>query len=59
MIDWLARSRDLGQRHTLVEEILALRRIRPGSLSYRLDAERSLGYLAAARAALQRKRQSA
>jgi glycosyltransferase involved in cell wall biosynthesis len=59
VIDWLARSRDLGQRHTLVEEILALRRIRPGSLSYRLDAERSLGYLAAARAALQRKRQSA
>ncbi len=31
VIDWLARSRDLGQRHALVEEILALRRIRPGS----------------------------
>jgi glycosyltransferase involved in cell wall biosynthesis len=59
VIDWLARSRDLGHRHTLVEEILALRRIRPGSLSHRLDAERSRGYLAAARAALERKRQNA
>jgi glycosyltransferase involved in cell wall biosynthesis len=59
VIDWLARSRDLGQRHVLVEEILALRRIRPGSLSYRADAERSRGYLAAVRAALERKRQNA
>lgn len=59
VIDWLARSRDLGQRHVLVEEILALRRIRPGSLSYRHDAERSRGYLAAVRAALERKRQPA
>lgn len=58
VIDWLARSRDLGQRHALVEEILALRRIRPGSLSWRADAERSRGYLAAARAALERKRQN-
>jgi glycosyltransferase involved in cell wall biosynthesis len=59
VIDWLARSRDLGQRHALVDEILALRRIRPGSLSHGLDAERSRGYLAAARAALERKRQGA
>lgn len=59
VVDWLARSRDLGQRHALVEEILALRRIRSGSLSHRLDAERSRGYLAAVRAALERKRQSA
>ena len=58
VIDWLGRSRDLGQRHALVEEILALRRIRPGSLSWRCDAERSRGYLAAARAALERKRQN-
>jgi len=58
VIDWLARSRDLGQRHALVEEILALRRIRPGSLSWRADAERSRGYLAAARAALERRRQN-
>jgi glycosyltransferase involved in cell wall biosynthesis len=56
-IDWLSRSRDLGQRHALVEEILALRRIRPGSLSYGQDPERSRGYLAAVRASLERKRQ--
>jgi len=59
VIDWLGRSRDLGQRHALVEEILALRRVRPGSLSWGADAERSRGYLAAARAALERKRQNA
>ena len=58
VIDWLARSRGLGHRHVMLEEILALRRIRPGSLSYRLDAERSRGYLAAVRASLERKRQS-
>jgi glycosyltransferase involved in cell wall biosynthesis len=59
VIDWLARGRDLGHRHALVEEVLALRRIRSGSLSYGCDAERSKGYLAAVRAALERKRQSA
>ena len=57
VIDWLSRSRDLGQRHALVEEILALRRIRPGSLSYGQDPERSRGYLTAVRASLERKRQ--
>jgi hypothetical protein len=40
----------------MVEEILALRRIRPGSLSYDRDPQRSRGYLAAVRAALERKR---
>ena len=55
-VDWLARGRDLGQRHLMVEEVLALRRIRPGSLSYALDAERGRGYLAAAHAALQRRK---
>jgi glycosyltransferase involved in cell wall biosynthesis len=57
VIDWLARSRDIGQRHAMLEEVLALRRIRKGSLSYRLDADRSRGYLLAVRAALERKRQ--
>lgn len=56
VIDWLARSRDLGQRHMMVEEILAMRRIRPGSLSHGLDAERSRGYLAAIHAALERRK---
>jgi glycosyltransferase involved in cell wall biosynthesis len=56
VIDWLARSRDLGQRHALVEEVLALRRVRPGSLSYGRDAEGSRGYLTAIHAALERKK---
>jgi glycosyltransferase involved in cell wall biosynthesis len=56
MVDWLARSRDLGQRHTMVEEILALRRIRRGSLSHDRDPDRSRGYLVAVHAALERKR---
>ena len=56
VIDWLARSRDLGQRHMMVEEILAMRRIRPGSLSHGLDARRSRGYLAAIHAALERRK---
>ena len=54
VIDWLARSRDLGQRHALVEEILALRRVRPGSLSHGRDAERSRGYLTAVHASIER-----
>ena len=59
MIDWLARSRDLGQRHAMLEEILALRRIRPGSLSHGRDPERSRGYLVAVHAALERRKRSA
>lgn len=56
MVDWLARSRDLGHRHAMVEEILALRRVRRGSLSDGLDRERSRGYLVAVHAALERRR---
>jgi glycosyltransferase involved in cell wall biosynthesis len=56
VIDWLARSRDLGHRHAMVEEILALRRIRRGSLSHSRDPDRSRGYLVAVHAALERKK---
>ena len=56
VIDWLARSRDLGHRHAMVEEILAMRRIRPGSLSSELDADRSRGYLFAVRNAIERRK---
>ncbi len=55
LIDWLSRSRDLGHRHTMVEEILAMRRVRAGSLSHALDAERARGYLVAVRNALKRR----
>ena len=56
LIDWLARGRDLGQRHAMVEEVLALRRVRPGSLSYRVDTARARGYLFVVRDALARRR---
>jgi glycosyltransferase involved in cell wall biosynthesis len=56
VIDWVARSRDLGHRHVMVEEVLALRRIRRGSLSHALTADRSRGYLVAVRAAMERRR---
>lgn len=56
MVDWLARSRDLGHRHAMVEEILALRRIRRGSLSHDRDPDRRRGYLVAVYAALERRR---
>jgi len=55
VVDWMARSREIGHRHAMVEEVLALRRIREGSLSHRLDPQRSRGYLAAVHAAIQRK----
>lgn len=55
-IDWVSRGRDLGQRVTMVEDVLAMRRIRPGSLSYGAEEERRKGYLHAVRNALARRR---
>jgi glycosyltransferase involved in cell wall biosynthesis len=55
LVDWLARGRDLGHRHGLLEEVLAMRRVRAGSLSHRAD-ERAKGYLHAVRDALRRRR---
>jgi glycosyltransferase involved in cell wall biosynthesis len=57
VIDWLTRGRDLGHRHVMVEEILAFRRVRPGSLSHSIDAAGERGYLLAIRRALARKKQ--
>jgi glycosyltransferase involved in cell wall biosynthesis len=56
LIDWLARSRELGHRHVMIEEILAMRRIRAGSLSSKLDADRSRGYLFAVHKAIERRK---
>lgn len=55
MIDWFARGLELGHRMEVMEQPLALRRIHPGSLTYRhKDLGRS--YLQVARAALLRRR---
>ena len=58
MIDWIARAREAGLALDMLDEALALRRIRPGSLSYGRDAARDRGYLAVARLAMLRRAQN-
>ncbi|WP_434724885.1 glycosyltransferase family 2 protein [Mesorhizobium sp. RIZ17] len=58
MIDWIARARESGFVLDMMPDILALRRIRPGSLSYGRDAARDRGYLEVARLAMLRRAQS-
>ena len=58
MIDWIARVREAGFVLDMIAEVLALRRIRPGSLSYGRDATRDRGYLEVARLAMLRRAQS-
>jgi hypothetical protein len=59
MIDWIARAREAGLALDMLDEALALRRIRPGSLSYGRDAARDRGYLEVARLAMLRARNKA
>lgn len=56
LVDWLSRSRDLGHRHILIEEVLAMRRVRSGSLSDAGNSGRTRGYLHAVRRALERRK---
>jgi glycosyltransferase involved in cell wall biosynthesis len=56
MVDWFARARELGLRFDMLDQVLALRRIRPGSLSYGRDDEKDKGYLQVAWLALRRKK---
>lgn len=58
MIDWIARVREAGFVLAMLDEVLALRRIRPGSLSYGRDPTRDRGYLEVARLAMQRRAQN-
>lgn len=55
-VDWIARGRELGLRFEMMPELLAMRRIRPGSLSFGRDREKDLGYLEVVKRALDRKR---
>jgi len=57
MIDWIARAREIGVRLDMIDEVLSLRRIRPGSLSYGRDKARDRGYAKVAWLALQRRKQ--
>lgn len=56
MIDWLQRGRELGLIFETLPEVLGLRRILPGSLSYGHDAMADRGYLDVVRASLERRR---
>jgi glycosyltransferase involved in cell wall biosynthesis len=56
LVDWLARIREQGHRMHLIPEVLALRRARPGSLTYARGTELGNGYLLAARQAVLRRR---
>lgn len=58
MIDWLARARDAGHGLSMLPELVALRRVRPGSLSNRNNELRDKGYLDVARRAILRRKRS-
>ncbi|RVD66165.1 glycosyltransferase family A protein [Mesorhizobium sp. M7A.F.Ca.ET.027.03.2.1] len=58
MIDWIARVREAGFALAMLDDVLALRRVRPGSLSYGRDPARDRGYLQVARLAMQRRAQN-
>jgi len=55
MIDWLGRARELDMKLEMMPEVLALRRIIPGSMSFDRNT-RGEGYLHVAKLALARKR---
>jgi hypothetical protein len=57
MVDWIARARHRGLRFAMMAEVLALRRVMPGSMSRGFD-KRDVGYLLAVKAALDRRRAS-
>lgn len=56
LIDWLARAREAGFRMIELTDVLALRRVLRGSLSWGRDPERDRGYLAVAHRALMARR---
>ncbi|WP_406872570.1 glycosyltransferase family A protein [Aminobacter sp. P9b] len=56
MIDWLGRAREDGHQFGMIDEVLSLRRILPGSMSYGRDPERDRGYLEVARMAMLRRK---
>ncbi len=57
MVDWIARARDLGLRFEMLGEVFAIRRLHTQSLTFG-KSSKDRGYLVAAKAALDRRRQS-
>lgn len=58
MVDWIARARHLGIQTDMIPEVLALRRIIPGSMTYNLSDDQRRGYLSVARETLLRRRKA-
>jgi glycosyltransferase involved in cell wall biosynthesis len=58
MIDWIARGRTMGLRFEMMNEALMVRRVHASSLTFRRGAN-DAGYLAVAKAALDRRRAGA
>ncbi|SFR34901.1 Glycosyl transferase family 2 [Yoonia tamlensis] len=58
MVDWLGRARAAGYSLHILPEVLMLRRIIAGSMTYRADDYSHRGYLSVARAAIMRRRQA-
>jgi glycosyltransferase involved in cell wall biosynthesis len=58
MIDWLARVREGGHRLEMLPEVLALRRVHEGSLTYRDRGGLTKAYLEVVRAAMERRRKA-
>lgn len=56
MIDWLARLREAGNELLMLEDVVALRRIRAGSLTHGRPATLGPSYLNVVRAAILRRR---
>ncbi|MDH4988027.1 glycosyltransferase family A protein [Aminobacter anthyllidis] len=56
MVDWLGRAREDGHQLGMIDEVLSLRRILPGSMSYGRDPDRDRGYLEVARMAMMRRK---
>ncbi|HGG06113.1 MAG TPA: glycosyltransferase family 2 protein [Aliiroseovarius sp.] len=58
LIDWLARAREAGFSTHTIDQVLCLRRIIPGSLSFGRDREKDKGYLLVAYRAMQRRKKA-
>lgn len=58
MVDWLGRARAAGFNLDVLPEVLMLRRIIPGSMTYNAKDDSHRGYLSVARAAILRRRQA-
>jgi len=58
VVDWLARFRENGHLEAEIKEVLAMRRIIAGSMSYGRDPKKDVGYLSVVHQAILRKRRA-